>query len=82
MELTPNGGRSVPGPAEWLTGSVFLAGIRDPGGQSALGCAQVRFTPGARAAWHRSPGQTLYLTDGTGLVSMSSLGIQGCDPAA
>jgi quercetin dioxygenase-like cupin family protein len=30
----------------------------------------VRFSPGARTAWHSHPkGQTLYVTDGIGLVS-------------
>ena len=38
--------------------------------QSAIGCAHVRFAPGARTAWHSHPkGQTLYVTDGIGLAA-------------
>ncbi|WP_229119189.1 (R)-mandelonitrile lyase [Enemella evansiae] len=45
--------------------------IRNPDEQSAVGAAHVRFAPGARTAWHRHPkGQTLYVTDGIGLVCL------------
>jgi quercetin dioxygenase-like cupin family protein len=58
------------GPSEWFTGDVYIDGIRNPDEKSAVGCAHVRFTPGARTAWHRHPkGQTLYVTDGVGLVA-------------
>jgi quercetin dioxygenase-like cupin family protein len=44
--------------------------VRNPDVQSAIGCAHVRFAPGARTAWHSHPkGQTLYVTDGIGLVA-------------
>ena len=57
------------GPSEWFTGDVYIDTIRNPDNQSAIGCAHVRFTPGARTAWHHHPnGQTLYVTDGIGLV--------------
>jgi quercetin dioxygenase-like cupin family protein len=70
MRFTPSGGGSAPGPAECFTGSVFIDGIRNPDDQSAVGCAHVRFTPGARTAWHTHPrGQTLYVTDGIGYVA-------------
>ena len=40
-----------------------------PDAESAVGCAHVRFTPGASTAWHSHPkGQTLYVTDGIGYV--------------
>ena len=43
---------------------------RNPDEQSAIGCAHVRFTSGARTAWHSHPkGQTLYVTDGIGYVA-------------
>jgi quercetin dioxygenase-like cupin family protein len=58
------------GPADWFTGAVFIDPIRNPDEQSTVGCAHVRFTPGARTAWHHHPnGQTLYVTDGVGLVA-------------
>lgn len=62
--------RTVAGPEAWFTGAVAIDGIRNPDNQSAIGCAHVRFSPGARTAWHHHPkGQTLYVTDGIGLVS-------------
>jgi quercetin dioxygenase-like cupin family protein len=47
----------------------YIDSIRTPDEQSRVGCAHVRFTPGARTAWHTHPcGQTLYVTDGIGYV--------------
>ena len=61
---------TAPGPGSWFTGDVHIDGIRDPDDQSAVGSAHVRFTPGARTAWHHHPkGQTLYVTDGIGYVA-------------
>jgi quercetin dioxygenase-like cupin family protein len=58
------------GSSDWFTGDVFIDPIRDPDEQTAIGAAHVRFTPGARTAWHYHPnGQTLYVTDGVGLVA-------------
>jgi quercetin dioxygenase-like cupin family protein len=70
MKFNRSGGQSAPG-AEWcFTGTVFIDGVRSPDEQSAVGCAHVRFAPGARTAWHSHPkGQTLYVTDGIGLVA-------------
>jgi quercetin dioxygenase-like cupin family protein len=70
MKFTRSGGQSTNGPADWFTGTVYIDGIRNPDDQSAVGCAHVRFTPGARTAWHHHPrGQTLYVTDGIGYVA-------------
>jgi len=70
MKITHSGGQTGRGPANWFTGDVYIDAIRSPDSQSAIGCAHVRFTPGARTAWHHHPhGQTLYVTDGIGLVS-------------
>lgn len=70
MKVTRSAGQTVPGPADWFTGNVLIDTIRNPDDQSAIGCAHVRFSPGARTAWHAHPkGQTLYVTDGIGLVS-------------
>jgi quercetin dioxygenase-like cupin family protein len=82
MRLTSSGGESVAGPADWFTGTVFIDGIRNPDDQSAVGCAHVRFTPGARTAWHTHPkGQTLYVTDGIGYVATrSSNGVREIRP--
>ena len=81
MKLTRSGGRSMPGPADWFTGNVLIDGIRDPDGQSAVGCAHVRFSPGARTAWHVHPrGQTLYVTDGIGRVGRRGGEVQEIRP--
>ena len=70
MKFTQSGGQTGRGPADWFTGDVYIDTIKNPDDQSAIGCAHVRFTPGARTAWHSHPkGQTLYVTDGIGLVS-------------
>lgn len=69
MKYTVSGGQTALGPQDWFTGTVYIDGIRNPDDQSAIGCAHVRFTPGARTVWHTHPrGQTLYVTDGIGLV--------------
>ena len=57
------------GPAEWFTGDVYIDPIA--GGQAAaqVRVSAVRFTPAARTAWHaHAVGQTLYVTEGRGLV--------------
>ena len=70
MRFTKSGGQTATGPADWFTGTVYIDGVRNPDEQSAVGCSHVRFTPGARTAWHHHPkGQTLYVTDGIGYVA-------------
>lgn len=71
MKYTRSGGKTNPGPADWFSGTVQMDPIRNPDEQSAVGAAHVRFAPGARTTWHRHPkGQTLYVTDGIGLVCL------------
>jgi quercetin dioxygenase-like cupin family protein len=60
---------SFKGPADCFTGEVWIdpVGQGDKPSQWALNA--VHFSPGARSAWHcHSGGQTLYVTDGEGLV--------------
>ncbi len=81
MQFTRSDGQTVRGPSNSFTGTVYIDGVRNPDEQSAIGCAHVRFTPGARTAWHRHPkGQTLYVTDGIGLVATRHGGIQEIRP--
>lgn len=81
MRFTPSGGQSAVGPADWFTGTVYIDTIRTPDDQSSVGCAHVRFTPGARTAWHRHPkGQTLYVTDGIGYVARRGGAVQEIRP--
>ena len=56
-------------PAERFTGDVYLNMIEAPAEPARLAAALVRFTPYARTNWHsHALGQTLYITDGVGLV--------------
>jgi quercetin dioxygenase-like cupin family protein len=60
---------TVKGPAEWFTGDVWIDSIIQPNDRSPLNVGSVHFTPGARTAWHsHEGGQTLYMTEGRGLV--------------
>jgi quercetin dioxygenase-like cupin family protein len=60
---------SVKGPAEWFTGDVWIDPVARGVDGSDLNVAAVRFTPGARTAWHaHSRGQTVYVTEGEGLI--------------
>jgi quercetin dioxygenase-like cupin family protein len=57
------------GPPEWFTGDVFIDTIAHGEEPSRVRVSAVRFTPAARTAWHaHAVGQTLYVTDGKGLV--------------
>ncbi len=60
---------STKGPAEWFTGDVWIDPIASGQEPSRIRVSAVRFTPGARTAWHsHAVGQHLYVTDGAGLV--------------
>src|SRR4051812_31592245 len=60
---------TIKGPANWFTGDVWIDPVAPPDGGSNVNMAAVHFTPGARTAWHsHEGGQTLYVTEGRGLV--------------
>src|SRR4029453_1386968 len=57
------------GPAEWFTGDVFLDAIARGEEPSRVRVSAGRFTPSAPPAGHsHAVGQTLYVTEGKGLV--------------
>ncbi len=57
------------GPEDWFTGDVWIDSIASGQEPSPLSLGNVHFTPGARTAWHsHSIAQTLYVTEGEGLV--------------
>lgn len=61
--------RTTKGPAEMFTGDVWFDVIAAGKEPSRVRVNAVRFAPGARTAWHsHAVGQTLYVTEGTGLV--------------
>ena len=69
MKVTRNSAPTSPGPSEWFTGAVFIDSVAAPASGSRLTASSVHFTPGARTAWHSHPnGQTIYVTEGVGLV--------------
>ena len=68
MEIQPKR-PSTKGPAEWFTGDVWIDSMARGKAGSRLSVNAVHFTPGARTAWHsHSLGQTLFVTEGLGLV--------------
>jgi quercetin dioxygenase-like cupin family protein len=68
MEIVPMQ-PSDKGPAEWFTGDVWIDAIARGEAPSRITVSAVRFTPSARTAWHsHALGQTLYVTEGRGLV--------------
>lgn len=68
MEVQPKQ-PTAKGPAEWFTGDVYIDSVARGREPSHLNVGAVHFTPGARTAWHSHyGGQTLYVTEGKGLV--------------
>ncbi|WP_326732710.1 cupin domain-containing protein [Streptomyces phaeochromogenes] len=56
-------------PAEWFTGDAYADVIYRGEAPSRMRANMVRFTPGARTAWHsHSLGQALYIVEGIALV--------------
>ena len=69
MKVIRNSIKTAQGPSEWFTGAVFVDPVAVPSGPSRLSASSVHFTPGARTAWHSHPnGQTIYVTEGVGLI--------------
>jgi quercetin dioxygenase-like cupin family protein len=67
MQITRNSLDTGAGPSDWFTGTVYIDPIATAAPPSRVGAALVRFTPGARTAWHSHPyGQTIYVTEGIG----------------
>jgi quercetin dioxygenase-like cupin family protein len=68
VELRPNH-PTLKGPAETFTGDVWIDPIAAGQEPSRVRVNAVHFSPGARSAWHsHALGQTLFVTDGAGLV--------------
>jgi quercetin dioxygenase-like cupin family protein len=68
LQITRNTLETGAGPVDWFTGSVYIDAIAAASDASPVGASAVRFTPGARTAWHTHPhGQTIWVTEGLGL---------------
>jgi len=69
MDITPVNA-TVKGPVATFTGDVYVTPLAPAVEPARLTGALVRFTPGARTFWHsHERGQTLYVTEGVGLVA-------------
>jgi quercetin dioxygenase-like cupin family protein len=67
VQITRNTLETGAGPVDWFTGTVYMDTIAAANDASPVGAAAVRFTPGARTAWHTHPhGQTIWVTEGIG----------------
>lgn len=68
MKISPKP-PTTKGPAETFTGDVWVDPITRGLPPSQLTVSAVHFSPGAHTAWHsHDGGQTLYVTEGRGLV--------------
>lgn len=68
MEIQPKQA-SVKGPADMFTGDVWYDVTAQGQEPSRMRVNVVRFTPGARTAWHsHAVGQTFHVTEGRGLI--------------
>jgi quercetin dioxygenase-like cupin family protein len=69
MEITRSGPSTIKGPDNWFTGDVYIDSVAAAPAPGRVQANLVHFTPGARTAWHTHPlGQTIYVTEGVGLV--------------
>ncbi len=69
MQITRTSLDTADGPGDWFTGTVYIDAVAVPSTGSRLSASSVHFTPGARTAWHTHPnGQTIWVTEGVGLV--------------
>ena len=79
MNITRNTD-TMEGPGDWFTGDVYIDGLTAPD-ETRIGAALVHFTPGARTAWHTHPhGQTIYVTEGTGLCQREGGAVETIRP--
>lgn len=68
MEITRKSTDTAKAPADWFTGDVYIDQVAAAPAPARAQANLVRFTPGARTAWHTHPlGQTIYVTEGIGL---------------
>lgn len=72
MKILDAGSRpSIKANSDYFTGTVWQNPIVEAPTPARVRALRVTFEPGARTAWHTHPlGQTLYVTDGVGLVGL------------
>jgi quercetin dioxygenase-like cupin family protein len=83
VEIIPSSteARTSKASADWFTGAVYVDTVATPSAPSRVLASLVHFTPGARTAWHRHPlGQSLFVTEGVGLVQRRGRRVQTIRP--
>ena len=69
------------GSADWFTGDVYIDALASPSAPARVMANLVHFMPGARTAWHSHPlGQSLFVTEGIGLVQRRGGPVQTIRP--
>ncbi len=69
MIINRSGRPTLRASSDYFTGIVWQDPIVEAPAPANLRALRVSFEPGARTAWHTHPlGQTIYITDGVGLV--------------
>lgn len=72
---------SIPGAADYFTGTVRIDSPFSGAAPARIGGAIVTFEPGARTAWHTHPlGQTLIVTAGCGWAQAENGPVQDIKP--
>lgn len=81
MIIHRSGRPSLRASAQYFTGTVWQDPIVEAPAPANLRALRVSFEPGARTAWHTHPlGQTIYITDGVGLVQREGGPVQVVRP--
>jgi quercetin dioxygenase-like cupin family protein len=81
MQIIKTSTETMTGPSDWFNGAVYVDAVADPTEPARLQASSVHFTPGARTAWHSHPnGQSLYVTEGTGLCQRRGGPIEAIRP--
>ena len=83
MKITASSteGGTSKGPADWFTGDVYIDAVAAASTPARAMASLVHFMPGARTAWHSHPlGQSLFVTEGIGLVQRRGGPVQTIRP--
>ena len=81
MKVTKNGLDTMAGPGDWFAGNVYIDVVSMPSPDTRVMGGIVHFAPGARTAWHTHPaGQTIFVTEGVGLVQREGGPVQEVRP--
>jgi quercetin dioxygenase-like cupin family protein len=81
VKIVRNVIKTTVGSGSGYTGTAYADTIATPTDGSRLVASNVHFAPGARTAWHSHPkGQTIWVTEGVGLVQRRGGAIEVVHP--